>query len=225
MPKRARSLERDTSSSVSKKRKGVSPQARKGATFQESEGYNTSSAEECDTSSRKGATSQARPRVLRANGQGFAQRTKPSIVVFDLSEEETPMSAQHGRDRTDLPSSMRSHISDSDTDDSSLHSRNSPQRKSRAEMLADEYNPGTPIFDCSKIERTQDSTAKSSPKIEENAEKSYPIQCLEVKEQSLTLELEGVSKRIEEDKIRELELTRNLIGIRQAIKNLEESGL
>lgn len=92
-------------------------------------------------------------------------------------------------------------------------------------MLADKYNPGTPIFDNPAIERTQDSRTKSSPEIEENGEKSYSIQCLEDKEQSLTLELEEVSKRIEEDKIREMELTGNLIGIRQAIKKLEESGL
>lgn len=206
---------------ISKERKGATPQA--------SEGCNTSSAEGRDTSSQKGATPQARSRVLRANGKGFAQRKRPTVVVLhsDSSEGETPISTPHGRDqsRTDVPSRKRPHISDSGTDNSSLHSRNPPQKKSRAEVLADKYNPGTPIFDSSDIERTQDSTAKSSPEIEENDEKSYPIQCLEVKEKSLTLELEGVSKRIEEDKIREMELTGNLIGIRQAIKKLEESGL
>lgn len=94
-------------------------------------------------------------------------------------------------------------------------------------MLADKYNPGTPVFDDpdTNIRKREDNTAKSSHELEENGGNSYPIRCLKVEEQNLTLEVGGVSKRIEEDKIREMELTGKLIEISQAIKKLEESGL
>ncbi|KAM0703964.1 hypothetical protein Q7P35_008970 [Cladosporium inversicolor] len=97
---------------------------------------------------RTGATSQVRARVLRA---GSSQRNNPPNIVFDSSEDEI----------RDVLSPMRSHVSDSGTDNSSLHSRNSPQRKSRAEMLADKYNPGTPAFDDSDIDMRSESNSPS----------------------------------------------------------------
>ena len=167
---------------------------------------------------------QARARVLRATGEGFAERTKPPIVILDSSDEETTINVPHCSDkgRTDVLSPMGSHISDSDTDDSSLHSLKSPQRNSRAERLAKVYDQGTPPFDESDVEIEHDKTKESSPESGENNHGSYSIQCLAARRKELEDELEKVIQEIEQGKARESELTGHLSDIKESIDELKD---
>lgn len=208
MPKRTRSLESDISPSIPKRRKGATPQA--------SEGCNISSPKKC-------ATPQMRARVLRANGETFAKRTEPPIVVLDSSDEETHMNTPSGGDksRTDVPSPMRSHISDSDTDGSSLHSLKSLQRRSRAEKFAREYNPGDPDFSESDGGIEHGNTTESSFRSGEDNHRNYPIRYLEARQKELEDGLEKVKEEIEQGKAKVLELTGHLFEMSQSINALK----
>ena len=210
MSKRPLNLERNTSPdgspSILKRRRVARSQA--------PEGYNTSSL--------KGATPRTRARVLRANGETFAKRKDPLVVISDSSDEESHLNLPHSGDksRTNVPSPMGSHISDSDTNESSLHSLEPLQKKRGAEIFSKKYDPGNPDFSESDDQSEHGKTTESAPRSGENYH-HYPIQYLEAREKELEVELDEVKQKIVQSMEKELVIREQLIGTIRAISTLK----
>jgi hypothetical protein len=111
---------------------------------------------------------------------------------------------------------MGSHISDSDEDESSLDTREPLQKRSGAENFSKEYDPGNPAFSESDDESEHGKTTESAPGSGENYHR-YAIQYLRARQKELEDELD----EIKQVKVRELELTGQLIQLSQAISALE----
>jgi hypothetical protein len=108
----------------------------------------------------------------------------------------------------------------------SLHGGMSPQRNSTAEMLAREYQDALESdIEAGHDHETRSTLERDENDKEENDKGSYSFQCLAVEEQKITLELEKLRERIEQDKTRETYLAGISIGIRQSMNKLKESGL
>ena len=154
---------------------------------------------------RKGA------RVLPSNGRDFKRRTKEekAIWISSSSEDEAPESAPP------IPISSP-HIIDYDTDGSSLHSLKPLQKRSGAENLAEEYDYGNPDFSESDDESEHGKTTESAPGSGENYH-HYAIRYLKARQKELEDELD----EIKQVKVKELELTGQLIQLSQAISALE----
>lgn len=160
---------------------------------------------------------QKRPRVLSPNGKDFKLRIQEGKAIVISDDDEAPVSAQP---KSPTPVTL-THISDSNTDDSSLHGEGSPQRISTAEVLAREYQDALE----SDNEAGHNHTTESPPRKEDNDRRSYSIRCLAAEEQKITLELGELRKRIERDKAEEMHLAGTSTGIRQSIDKLTDSGL
>jgi hypothetical protein len=158
---------------------------------------------------RKGA------RVLPSNGRDFKRRTKEEKAIWtsSSSEDEAPESAQP----IPIPSP---HISDCDTDESSLHSLKPLPKRSGAENLAKEYNPGNPDFSESDDESEQGKTTETSPRSGENNHDHYPVRYLAARQKELEDELDKTKQGIEQSMEKELVVRGQLIGIIGAISKL-----
>lgn len=139
------------------------------------------------------------------------RRTKEekAIWISSSSEDEAPESAQP----TPIPSP---HISGSDTDEPSLPSLEPLQKRSGAESLAKEYNPGNPAFSESDDESEHGKTTESAPRSGEIYH-HYPIRYLKARQKEVEDELD----EIKQGKVKELELTGQSIQLSQAISALE----
>jgi hypothetical protein len=214
------------------------PKAPKRALNSESDDFSPSTKRQ-KKATRKGA------RVLPSNGRDFKRRTKEgkAILISSSSEDEAPVSAQpksptpvtlthisdsdtdasslHDERSPQRPSPVTlTHISDSDTDASSLHGQRSPQRKSRAERLAKVYDQGNPNFDETDLEIEHDKTTESSPGSGKKNHRSYPIRYLAARQEELEDELGKIKQEIEQGKARELELTGQQAETRESIEVL-----
>jgi len=181
------------------------PKAPKRAFDSESDDYSPSTE-------RQRRATQKRARVSSPDGRDLAgiEKGKEAIWISSSSEDEAPESAQP----TPIPSP---HISDSDTDEPSLYSLEPLRKKRGAEILSKEYNPGNPDFSESDDESVHGKTTESSLRSGENNHDNYPIRYLKARRK----ELEDKLDEIKQVKVKELELTGQLIQLSQAISALE----
>jgi hypothetical protein len=193
-----------------------------------------------------------RPRVVSSDGRGFAQRIKRGmkervnesmdesmddsmdeevdeskdkieiLTISDSSDEEIPGSHGKGDSWGDISSLRSSPTGESGTNNPSPLGHKSAEINPEASNLAAEYDPGRPDFE-SEAELEQTTGSQSGEKTREGG--SCAMQCLAAAEKDFNLKLEEVTKRINQDRIQERELKRDLIDVRLAMGKLEDSGL
>ena len=158
-----------------------------------------------------------RARMAGRNGKSFAQRmnnTKP-ITIPDSSDEYDSGSIQQGRGmiQSGISSLKPSHISESDTNNSSPLSHKPTRSDLGAKSLADEYHIGNPHLET---EAEPEQPAASHSGKETSAGGSYAMRCLAAAEEDLNrskLKHEEVTKRIEQDKIKQTKLAEEMSEI------------
>jgi hypothetical protein len=195
-----------------------------------------------------------RARMAGSNGKSFAQRMKEGMKKgMNESEDERSNESMNkrvndsmdkieiftisGSSDDDVPGRVRQRKHDSPSDVSSLRSlpigqsgtnNSSPLGHKSAEMnleaknLTEEYDPGSPDFE-SEPEFEQTTGSHSGEETREGG--SFAMQYLRAAKKSLKRELKEVTERMNQDRIQERELTEDLIGIRQSMKAVEDTGL
>jgi hypothetical protein len=166
-----------------------------------------------------------RARVARRNGKSFVQRMdmgKP-IIIPDSSDEYDSGSIQQGK--SGLLSLKSSHTSESGTNSSSPLSHKPTESNLGAKGLADEYDPGNPYLES---EAEPEQLAASHTGKEISAGGSYTMRCLAAAEEDLNsrrLEHEEVTKRIEQDKIKQRKLAAEMSDIGDFMGVVKKFGL
>lgn len=172
--------------------------------------------------------SRKRARWAGSNGQSFAQRmngtrSRKPIVIRDSSDEDSSESMNQGTGmtRSEVSSLDSFPINESGANDPSPLGQKSNERNWGAKGLADEYDPGQPDFE-SEAESEQQTKTRSDKETSEGG--SCAMRCLAAEEKELRLELGKVTKRMEQDMIKQRKLSEDLIEIRQAMTLVGDSG-
>lgn len=159
-----------------------------------------------------------RARMAGANGRSFARRMK-RIRPIEIPNSSDVTS------QSDISPLISPHISESGTDNPSPLSRKSTERNLGAEGLAKEYDPGNPYLK-SEAEPEQPTASHSGKETSEGG--SYAMQCLAAAKKDLDssrLEHKEITKRIEQDEIKQRKLAEKMKDIRDFMEAVEKSGL
>lgn len=170
-----------------------------------------------------------RSRMVGYTGESFAHRmnkrikkdkTEP-IVIQDTSDEEVPGEAHQGKriSHSDISSLRSSPISEFG---SNVLGRRSADETFGAQDLAKKYDQGKPDFG-SDVEPDRTTETRSGTETSEGG--SYAMQCLASAEKDLRLEHEEITKRMEEDRIKQKKLGGDLSSVRESMKVVGDRGL